>query len=85
MTCRKLSSFRRGSVWAICASSGLMMTGCTDAIVDAMAAGALGFVEAGVMNTLTDAVFGQDDPPANTGSMDAMMDDSGEDHEEHAG
>ena len=85
MVQRNPSLLRRGSFTALCALSGSLAIGCTDAVFDAMAAGGLNFIESGVMTTLSGAVFGDEASSAATDSMDALMDGGDEGHEEHGG
>ena len=73
MTRRNPRSFRRGSVLVLSALSGLLMTGCTKAVFDAAAAGALSFIETGVITTLSSAVFGDDGMNSASTAMDGMM------------
>ena len=85
MTGRKLRSCRRSSVLALSALSGSLMTGCTDAVFDAVAAGALNFIESGVMTTLSSAVFGDDGMTSASTVMDGMTMSSGGGHDGHGG
>lgn len=73
MTHRELRSFRRASVLGLSALSGLLLTGCTKAMADAAAAGALQFIQSGVGTVLSSVIFGDD----ATSGMDEMgMDES---------
>ena len=85
MTRRKLRSFRRRSALALSVLSGLLTTGCTDAVFDAVAAGALNFIETGVMTTLSGAVFGDDRMTSASTAIDGMTMSSGGEHDGHGG
>lgn len=65
------------------AFSGLGATGCTDAVFDAAAAGALDFIQTGVMTTLSSTIFG-DAAMADTSTvMDDMTVTSDGEHDGH--
>ena len=85
MTRRKQKSSARGSVLVLGALSGLLMTGCTDAVLDAAMAGALSFVQTGVMTTLSSSVFGDNGNTSGSMAMDQMMMSSGGEHDIHGG
>ena len=76
-------SLRRCSVIALAACLSSLSTGCTKAMADAAAAGALNFIQSGVTTVLSSVIFGDD----ATSEMDEMgMDEtmmSGGDHEGH--
>lgn len=81
---RQRSSARR-SVLVLSALSGLLMTGCVDAITDAVAAGALNFIQTGVMTTLSSTVFGDGGMASESMVMDGMAMSAGGEHDGHDG
>ncbi len=85
MVRRKRTSLRRCSILALGACSALFSTGCIRAAGDAAGAGALNFIQNGVLSVLSSAVFGDN----ATSGMDEMgMDDSmmsGDAHDGHGG
>ena len=70
---------------ALSALTGLLNTGCTDAVFDAVAAGALNFIQTGVMNTLSSTVFGDGGVTSASMAMDGMAMSSDGEHDAHGG
>lgn len=85
MTYRKLTFARRVSVLVLCAMSGLLTTGCTTAIFDAVASGALNFIQTGVTTALSSFVFGEDGIISASTVMGGMTSSTGGDHDGHGG
>lgn len=85
MTRKKQRSSARRSALVLSALSGLLMTGCTAAVFDAAAAGALSFIETGVMTTLSSAVFGDAGMTGTSTAMDGMAMSADGEHDAHDG
>lgn len=85
MTNKKLRSVRRRGALVLSATMGLLSTGCTDAVIDAVAAGALSFIQTGVMNTLSSTVFGDGAMSGASSTMDEVMMSSDGEHDVHDG
>ncbi len=72
---------RRGSVLLLIVAS-TCLNGCTGAVLDAASAGALNFIESGVMSTLSSMILGEDAASMEAGSQGTAMDEMVEGHGE---